>query len=156
MRIYLKERLLVKTKVFPDIVSCSKEEDKRFRQTSLEDVKRDWMVYTWNSKGKLMGEDDGYKPDPLIIEASLKEYTTKYDAVFDDEFKNMGLTKPYHKLIISAYHSLIPTSRETMMDIIRRLEVEEISCLLTPMVAPIFTHYEYMSPRLEEKIVVEL
>ena len=69
MKIYLNNELLLESQVFENPYL---EQSKRSFGYGEE---RDWIIYTWNSKDKLRGEEDGTsRLNYNTIEAKLEDY----------------------------------------------------------------------------------
>lgn len=148
MIICLDETVLVRSQVFE---KYWEENDKR---REIRDHIRDWVLYTWNSKGRLKAyEDKTTDMDRDTIEVRLREYespeVTKKGKSYD-EFIFRGLAPPEHVISISTYSSFIPVSKKSMYKIIDILEGKDISCLLGTTAAPLFTHAKYFSQEIKK------
>ncbi|MCK5149885.1 hypothetical protein KAJ87_03080 [Candidatus Pacearchaeota archaeon] len=145
MKIYLENRLLVKSKIFENqILEQNKPERMNFSS------KRDWSIYTWDSKNKLSFEKDNISGlNKNSIEAIIREYKTYKD---HDEFEVRKIPAPDHLIQISGYSSLRNTPKKVMMKLVKELERENIDCLFVGGGAPVIPLAEYISPRLKKKL----
>jgi len=89
---------------------------------------RDWLIYTFNSKGRLSVEDDGTKLDGLsVVWVGLTGYNIEN---FNVGVGDSGLYRPDHEIIISGYSSFINTPLRNVRGLAKTLEKRGIPCLV--------------------------
>ncbi len=144
MKIYLNDNLLTQSEVFEKPYL---EANKPERNNSSSE--RDWWIYTWNSKNKLSAEEDGTSGlNRDTIEVSMRKYTHYKNC----EFQLRNIPFPDYLIQISGYSSFIDTPKKDVMKLVKKLEGEDIDCLLSNGGAPIVENSKYISPRLNRKL----
>ena len=141
MKIYLDKRLLIESKSFGDAELSNR------REKNIDGSSRDWDIYTWNSEGKLKAFPD------KIPEFGSKTISVKLEDIdfyHNESFDGCFLPVPDHKIYISGYKSFMHTSKETMIDLVDKLEDKGISCLLGNRGALLIEEAVYTSRELRK------
>jgi len=150
MKIYLDNRLLIQSTIFP-----KDELGTRLQFQFTEKASRDWSVYTFNSKDRLT--DFEYNPEndniqDIYIRERLIHVKLEHCHPFEfNEFESMNLPLPDNIIKISGYYSHIHTPFSIIKNLTNILEKNGVDCLVNNNVAPLYNHIFYESSNIKKQ-----
>ena len=155
MKIYLKNRLLIQSTIFP--------EGNRV-YGSGEQIERNWIIYTFNSEEKLTYikkySKEDLKQESNLVRVCLDSYENVYGLYYSGLiklksifkiFENMNIPYPDHRISIGGSNCEIYTPFSIIKKLTGVLEKNGVDCLVSNCATLLFPYIFYESPNIERQ-----